>query len=210
MAPEMVLLLSRPPMYGDSADKQATRKQIKKGYNSAVDWWSLGVTTFKLLTGSRPFGDHQMHAIVEMASTLNHVVGENLHFREYAMLFQKIAFPNYVSPAAQDFINSLLCVDDDSRLGTGENGIQNIKSHPFFAEIDWDSLELKQIPPPYIPYGIDYFDGFNPVQDLKSLLTMYSKEHYLEEAPDEEHQKYFQDWYEGTSLLSCSLFLFIL
>jgi serine/threonine protein kinase len=90
MAPEMVLLLSRPPVYGESADKHATRKQIKKGYTYAVDFWSLGITMFKLLTGSRPFADQQMHAIVEMASTLNEVVGENLHFREYAMLFQKV------------------------------------------------------------------------------------------------------------------------
>jgi serine/threonine protein kinase len=103
MAPEMVLLLSRPPMYGESAEKNATRAQIKKGYTNAVDWWSLGVTTYKLLTGNRPFGDHQMHQIVEMASTLNEVVGENMHFKEYAMLFQKVSFPSHVSTGTSFF-----------------------------------------------------------------------------------------------------------
>jgi serine/threonine protein kinase len=181
-------------MYGESAEKNATRKQIKKGYTYAVDWWSLGVTTYKLLTGSRPFGDHQMHAIVEMASTLNHVVGENLHFREYAMLFQKLTFPSYVSPAAQDFVSKLLCVEDDKRLGSGEHGALDVKRHDFFSDIDWDSLEQKQIPPPYLPYGIDYYDGFNPVPDLRSLLTLYGKENYLEETPEEQNQKYFEHW----------------
>lgn len=27
----------------------------RQGYNEAVDWWSLGVTTYKMLTGARPF-----------------------------------------------------------------------------------------------------------------------------------------------------------
>lgn len=194
MAPEMVLLLSRPPMYGESAEKHATRRQIKKGYTYAVDWWSLGVTAYKLLTGSRPFGDHQMHQIVEVATTLNQVVGENMHFREYAMLFQKLQFPPYISQAAQDFVTRLLNVDDEQRLGAGENGIQEVKQHEFFQGMDWDSLEQKQIPPPYMPYGIDYYDGFNPVPDLRTLLATYDKEHYLDDAPDEMFQKYFEHW----------------
>jgi serine/threonine protein kinase len=107
MAPEMVLLLSRPPMYGESADKHATRKQIKKGYTFAVDFWSLGITMFKLLTGSRPFADQQMHAIVEMASTLNEVVGENLHFREYAMLFQKVLSLSHSFNASSHYFLSI-------------------------------------------------------------------------------------------------------
>ena len=52
MAPEMVLMLNRPPMYGEAKEKkQVTRELIKRGYTHAVDWWSLGVTAFKLLTG---------------------------------------------------------------------------------------------------------------------------------------------------------------
>jgi serine/threonine protein kinase len=40
MAPEMVIMLS-----------QTSAEKI--GYTNAVDWWSLGVTMFKLLTGFR-------------------------------------------------------------------------------------------------------------------------------------------------------------
>jgi serine/threonine protein kinase len=46
MAPEMVIMLS-----------QASYE--KTGYTCAVDWWSLGVTMFKLLTGAL-----QVHACV--------------------------------------------------------------------------------------------------------------------------------------------------
>lgn len=27
----------------------------RQGYDEAVDWWSLGVTVYKMLTGARPF-----------------------------------------------------------------------------------------------------------------------------------------------------------
>ena len=42
MAPEMMILLSQ-------AKSQAV------GYDNLVDWWSLGATIFKLLTGRKPF-----------------------------------------------------------------------------------------------------------------------------------------------------------
>lgn len=194
MAPEMVLLLSRPPMYGENQNKQATRELIKRGYSNAVDWWSLGVTIYKLLTGQRPFGDRQMHAIVEMVSTLHQAVGENMHFREYAMLFQKVNFPSNISPAGQDLITRLLDVNDKTRLGAGINGILDLKRHEFFAGIDWDALEQKQIIPPYQPYGIDYEEGFTPVPDLRTLLREYGKESYLDEPIADEQQKYFLHW----------------
>lgn len=194
MAPEMVLLLSRPPMYGENQNKQATRELIKRGYTNAVDWWSLGVTIYKLLTGQRPFGDRQMHAIVEMASTLHQAVGENMHFREYAILFQKVNFPSNISAAAQDLVTKLLDVNDKCRIGAGPQGIAEIKKHEFFQGIDWDLLEQKQIIPPYQPYGIDYEEGFTPMPDLRTLLREYGKESYLDEPIPDEQQKYFLHW----------------
>jgi hypothetical protein len=74
------------------------------------------------------------------------------------------------------------------------SNIQNIKKHAFFATVDWDLLEQKQIQPPFLPYGIDYYDGFIPVPDLKTLLTSYGKGNYLEDCPDDDLQKHFSNW----------------
>lgn len=124
MAPEMVIMLS-----------QASYE--KTGYTYAVDWWSLGVTMFKLLTGYRPFTDDNFNTFVEMATTMNQLVREHCDSPEYAILFQEVPFPSFISPEAKDLISKLLDVNPKTRLGAGVNGAKNIKSHIFFKSIDW-------------------------------------------------------------------------
>jgi protein-serine/threonine kinase len=41
--------------------------------------------------------------------------------------------------------------DPDKRLGSGENGLQNLMSHPFFKNIDWNAIYNKKIKPPFTP-----------------------------------------------------------
>lgn len=50
--------------------------------------------------------------------------------------------PSKMSWQARDFITQLLVKDPLQRLGSGKNGFENIKKHPFFevqnsAEIDF-------------------------------------------------------------------------
>jgi hypothetical protein len=44
----------------------------------------------------------------------------------------------------------LLNKDPSKRLGS-HGGASEIKKHPFFAEIDWNAMMRKKIPPPYKP-----------------------------------------------------------
>lgn len=199
MAPEMVLMLSgqHAGMSTQPGSRAATRKLIRRGYTNAVDWWSLGVTIYKLLTGVRPFADKQMYAFVDVASTLHAAVGENSHFKDYAMLFQKLSFPSYVSPSARDFISSLLDVDDTTRLGSGNDGAKEVKRHPFFANLDWDLLEQKQIEPPFkpVPPPASTFAEYNSNgSDLRAVLMAYGKASLMDQVPEPEEQMYFDTW----------------
>ena len=57
-----------------------------------------------------------------------------------------------ISPNAHSLMASLMCMDPYKRLGS--IGIQELKEHPFFADIEWDTLQ--QSPSPFmlmIPKG---------------------------------------------------------
>ena len=54
----------------------------------------------------------------------------------------------------KDLLSKLLKKDPQNRLGF-VNGISDIKSHPWFSEIDWDKLKLRQGPKPEKAYLSD-------------------------------------------------------
>ena len=135
MAPEMVVMLNQ-----SSADR--------RGYTNAVDWWSLGITTFKLLTGYKPFEQSKNAQVVDDDSLFP---APKKEFPEYSMLFEDIVFPRYISPLAADFIRALLNVSETNRLGYGVDGLEAVKCHPFFEGIDWEKLVMKHQEPPFLP-----------------------------------------------------------
>ena len=55
-----------------------------------------------------------------------------------------------VSLESQDLISKLLNKDKSQRLGR-ETGVDEIISHPWFAELNIEKLLAKQIEAPYIP-----------------------------------------------------------
>ena len=90
-----------------------------------------------------------------------------------------------------DLLKRLLDVNESTRLGSGPHGESDLKTHAFFAGMDWDKLEHRQVRPPVIPES----RCVGKMQrDLKSVLAMHDKEHWLEEVPDQEFQVLFQNW----------------
>lgn len=183
MAPEMVIMMGQ-----SSAEKV--------GYTSAVDWWSLGVTIFRLLTGFRPFSDDNLSSFMEMVPTVN---GRRapVGLAEYASLFKEVPFPDHVSASARDVISRLLDVNDHTRLGAGPAGLRNLKNHPFFAGVNWEKLEQKHVEPPHEP-----FRELSALQDetalfpsFEAMMGEFGKGDWLTEVPDEEGQGHFATWY---------------
>jgi len=50
-----------------------------------------------------------------------------------------------ISDEARDLILKLLERDPQKRLGSGTKGAENIKSHPFFKELDWSKLSKREL-----------------------------------------------------------------
>ncbi|KAF4983328.1 hypothetical protein FDECE_17325 [Fusarium decemcellulare] len=118
------------------------------------DWWSVGCILFEFLYGIPPF-----HA------------GEAEHVFEN-ILARKIQWPDEnecepISEEAKDLINKLLCMEPQQRLGSNRedkfsSGGEEIRSHPWFQDVNWDTLledEAEFVPQPENPEDTEYFDA---------------------------------------------------
>ncbi|EMC93495.1 hypothetical protein BAUCODRAFT_37182 [Baudoinia panamericana UAMH 10762] len=114
-----------------------------QGYTKAVDWWTLGVLLYEMLTGLPPFYDENTNEMYRK------ILAEPLHFPG----------PEIVPPAARDLLTRLLDRDASRRLGS--NGAAEIKAHPFFHSIDWRKLLDRKYEPSFKPNVMDELDTAN-------------------------------------------------
>ena len=68
------------------------------------------------------------------------------------ILERKLTFPESMDPTARDLIDQLLQLDPLARLGCGPLGTPNdisaIKKHPFFADLDFETIPSTKVPLP--------------------------------------------------------------
>ncbi|CAK5054504.1 unnamed protein product [Aphanomyces euteiches] len=105
----------------------------QKSYGKAVDWWSFGTLIYEMLTGTSPFR-HQ-----------------DIQQMRYTIIKSPIEFPWFLSAEASSLLAGLLERKVSDRLGSGPTGVKEIKSHPFFAGLDWNQVYDKQVSPPFQP-----------------------------------------------------------
>ncbi|XP_065082862.1 ribosomal protein S6 kinase 2 beta-like isoform X2 [Ochlerotatus camptorhynchus] len=132
--------LSKQPLDGSktysfcgTVEYMAPEVVNRKGHTFAADWWSFGVLMFEMLTGNLPFH------------------GSNRNDTMNQILKTKLGMPENLSPEAQSLLRALFKRNPQNRLGVGVNGIEDIKKHEFFTNVDWDAFERKEVRPPFIP-----------------------------------------------------------
>jgi len=102
------------------------------GYNKTIDWWTLGVLLYEMLSGLPPFYDEVTDTMYEK------------------ILQDPLVFGPEIGSQARSILTGLLTRDPAHRLGV--NGADEIKKHPFFGKhINFRKLLEKKIQPPFKP-----------------------------------------------------------
>ncbi len=104
---------------------------LQAGHTHAVDYWALGILIFEMVAGKPPFSDDDRMTL----------------FRSITSVAYKM--PSYFSDDLKDLISKLLVKTPGKRLGV--SSISSLKSHPWFAGLDWCALAARDLRAPYIP-----------------------------------------------------------
>mmetsp|Transcript_51027 Transcript_51027/g.119355 ORF Transcript_51027/g.119355 Transcript_51027/m.119355 type:complete len:809 (-) Transcript_51027:92-2518(-) len=106
-----------------------------KGYTHTVDWWTLGILLFELMSGHSPF---------EATSPV-------LCYRNIAAGIQKVTFRAPCIGAVEDLIKGLLAHEPSERLPMRPGGVENICQHSWYHGFDWHAFREHELEPPYKP-----------------------------------------------------------
>ena len=118
-------------------------------YGRECDWWSVGVFLYEMLVGDTPFYADSL--VGTYSKIMDH--RNSLHFPQEVD----------ISHAAKSLICAFL-TDRSERLG--RNGVDEIKSHPFFKNTQWTFDNLRECVPPVVPEltGDDDTSNFDDVE----------------------------------------------
>ncbi|XP_056397531.1 microtubule-associated serine/threonine-protein kinase 4 isoform X2 [Hyla sarda] len=133
---------------------------LRQGYGKPVDWWAMGIILYEFLVGCVPF----------FGDTPEDLFGQ--------VISDEIIWPakeDAPPPDAQDLITLLLRQNPLDRLGTG--GAYEVKQHPFFCALDWNSL-LRQ--------KAEFIPQLESEDDTSYFDTRSEKYHHMETEEEDD------------------------
>ncbi|XP_055638560.1 protein kinase C isoform X2 [Toxorhynchites rutilus septentrionalis] len=111
-------------------------------YGPSVDWWALGVLMYEMMAGQPPFEADNEDDLFE------------------AILRDDVLYPVWLSREAVSILKGFMTKNAAKRLGCTD-GENQIRTHPFFKDMDWDALEQRKVRPPFRPRVRSARDALN-------------------------------------------------
>jgi len=131
---------------------------LNKGHGKPVDWWTLGILIYEMIVGYPPFVDEDPMGIYQK------------------ILSGKIVFPKLFDKNAKGLVKKLLTADLGKRYGNLKNGVDDIKGHKWFKDLNWDDLLEKKVTPPFKPVvkgesDTSNFDDYPDSDDMPASVA---------------------------------------
>ena len=190
MAPEVLAMLTTP-----------ANVHASKGYTAMVDYWSLAISMFKLLTSKMPFQSVHITSFVEYVSLSadERAKASPNYLTEYSdFLTMLVSESSGIDATTADFIISMLQIDHRQRLGYGTDGVKELKSHAFFKGCDWNLLAQKQLEPPFLPSEAELGDPLEQEEEVYScfddMIFATKKSGWKDVEVHESEQLVFASW----------------
>jgi serine/threonine protein kinase len=142
---------------------------LDKKYGRAVDWWAFGVLIYQMLLQQSPFRGEDEDEIYD------------------AILADEPLYPIHMPRDSVSILQKLLTREPDQRLGSGPTDAQEIMSHAFFRNINWDDIYHKRVQPPFIPQITSPTDTSNFDTEFTSVTPVLTPvQSVLSQAMQEE------------------------
>jgi len=105
------------------------------GHTTAVDWWTLGILIFELMSGHPPFESaYPMQIYAKVMKGIS-----------------KVKMPPKCQGDVGDLIVSLLKSEPSERLPMRSGNIKNLKEHKWFTNFNWVDFQSLKMAAPYKP-----------------------------------------------------------
>ncbi|KAF3935368.1 hypothetical protein ABW20_dc0102202 [Dactylellina cionopaga] len=132
---------------------------LDKRYGRAVDWWAFGVLIYQMLLQQSPFRGEDEDEIYD------------------AILSDEPLYPIHMPRDSVSILQKLLTREPELRLGSGPTDAQEIMSHAFFRNVNWDDIYNKRVPSPFLPQISSPTDTSNFDQEF-TILTQAMQEEF--------------------------------
>jgi len=123
------------------------------GHTEAVDWWALGVIIFEWLAGYSPF---EAESPMEI-------------FKRVRAGIDVVDFPQHCKGDVGDLIKAVLRHPPSERLPCLLGGTDNVRTHAWFRDFDWNAFANHTMEPPFRPSVANNCDLGNFFVDERTM-----------------------------------------